>query len=215
MYLIDTSKIQSQSKLLGHFTVILLSQCWCSRFGELSAINNIRWTRRWTTSKKFSVQWKCPNYFCLRLQLLNTVDTSKLQLQPANSAFTAAGTEFPVPLVGKLYFPTLPQPHTIQRSLAVHGVLDVSHCIVVINREFLLNNSTFVLKKNASSQVKKLLQQLFILGYILTICLFLLRPVLAGSSLNLSTFDLTDKTIHSVLTNKMKKNLAKCYENLF
>lgn len=75
------------------------------------------------------------------------MDTSKLQ--PANSGFTAAGTEFPVPLVGKLYFPTLPQTHTIERLLPVHGVLDVAHCIVVINREFLFNNSIFALMKNA------------------------------------------------------------------
>ena len=78
------------------------------------------------------------------------MDTSKLQLLwPPNTGFTATGTEFQVPIVGKFSFPTLLTPHTIKRLPTVHGVLDVSHCIVVINREFLLNNSTFVLKKSA------------------------------------------------------------------
>ena len=36
------SILQSQSKLPGDFTVSSPSQCWCSRFGELSAINNIQ-----------------------------------------------------------------------------------------------------------------------------------------------------------------------------
>ena len=27
--------------MLGHFAVFLQSQCWCARFGELTAINNI------------------------------------------------------------------------------------------------------------------------------------------------------------------------------
>ena len=34
--------LQSQSKLLGDFTVSSPSQCWCTRIGESSAINNIR-----------------------------------------------------------------------------------------------------------------------------------------------------------------------------
>ena len=38
--------LQSQSKLLGYFSVFLPSQCWCARFGELTAINNIGRTRR-------------------------------------------------------------------------------------------------------------------------------------------------------------------------
>ena len=33
--------LESQAKLLGHFTVFLPSQCWCARFGELTAIHNI------------------------------------------------------------------------------------------------------------------------------------------------------------------------------
>ena len=51
-----------------HFTVFLPSQCWCARFGELTAINNIGRTRRRARSRK-SVEWKAPIYFCLRLKL--------------------------------------------------------------------------------------------------------------------------------------------------
>ena len=48
------SILQSQSKLSGDFTVSSPSQCWCSRFGELSAINNIQsgTGRAWARSKK-------------------------------------------------------------------------------------------------------------------------------------------------------------------
>ena len=38
---------------------------WCATFGELTAMNNIGWTRRRARSKN-STGWKCPNYFCLR-----------------------------------------------------------------------------------------------------------------------------------------------------
>ena len=59
---------QSQSKFLGQFAVFLPSQCWCARFGELTAINNIvKTSRRARSKKKNSVGWKCPNYFWLRL----------------------------------------------------------------------------------------------------------------------------------------------------
>ena len=44
------------------------SQCWCARFGELTAITNIGETRRRARSRN-SVGWKGPNYFCLRLKL--------------------------------------------------------------------------------------------------------------------------------------------------
>ena len=54
-------ELQSQLKLLGHFAVSLPSHCWCARFGELPAINNIERTRRRARSKKTG--WKCPNYF--------------------------------------------------------------------------------------------------------------------------------------------------------
>ena len=65
------SILQSQSKLSGDFTVSSPSQCWCSRFGELSAINNIQsgTGRAWARSKKKSFRRKCPNYFCLRLYM--------------------------------------------------------------------------------------------------------------------------------------------------
>ena len=33
-------KLQSQSKWLGHFGVSLSPQCWCTRFGDQTAINN-------------------------------------------------------------------------------------------------------------------------------------------------------------------------------
>ena len=33
--------LESQAKLLGHFTVFLPSRCWCARFGELTVIHNI------------------------------------------------------------------------------------------------------------------------------------------------------------------------------
>ena len=48
------SILQSQSKLLGDFTVSSPSQCWCTRFGESSAINNIQsgTGRAWARSKK-------------------------------------------------------------------------------------------------------------------------------------------------------------------
>ena len=32
--------LQSQSKWLGHFGISLSPQCWCTRFGDQTAINN-------------------------------------------------------------------------------------------------------------------------------------------------------------------------------
>ena len=64
------SILPSPSKWLGHFSVSSPSQCWCTRFGELSAINNIpRTGRDGPELKKESFRWKCPNYFCLRLYM--------------------------------------------------------------------------------------------------------------------------------------------------
>ena len=37
----NSSPIQSQSKWLGHFGVFLSPQCWCTRFGDQTAINNV------------------------------------------------------------------------------------------------------------------------------------------------------------------------------
>ena len=44
--------VQSQLKLLGHVAVFLPSQCWCARFGELTAINNIGRIGKPARSKK-------------------------------------------------------------------------------------------------------------------------------------------------------------------
>ena len=59
-------------KILGTLYSLLAqqSQCWCTRFGELTAINEQHWEEEeiGKNEKKNSVQWKCPNYFCLRLQ---------------------------------------------------------------------------------------------------------------------------------------------------
>ena len=46
-----------QSKLLGHFAVVLPTQCWCTRFGELTAINNVGRTRRRARSEKKEQCW--------------------------------------------------------------------------------------------------------------------------------------------------------------
>ena len=48
---------QSQSKFLGQFAVFLPSQCWCARFGELTAMNNIVRTSRRARSKKTKQCW--------------------------------------------------------------------------------------------------------------------------------------------------------------
>ena len=54
--LVNQSEQQSQSRLLGHLTVFLPSQCWCARFGELTAINNIGRTRRRARSE-IKLRW--------------------------------------------------------------------------------------------------------------------------------------------------------------
>ena len=36
----SSRELQSQSKWLGHFGVSLSPQCWCTRFGDRTAINN-------------------------------------------------------------------------------------------------------------------------------------------------------------------------------
>ena len=43
--------------------VFLPSQCWYTRFGELTAINKIGRTRRWARSWKNSIRWKSANHF--------------------------------------------------------------------------------------------------------------------------------------------------------
>ena len=44
--------LQSQSKLLGHFCVSLSPQCWCTRFGDWTAINNFERDKESTRRKK-------------------------------------------------------------------------------------------------------------------------------------------------------------------
>ena len=44
--------LQSQSKMLGRLTIFFPPKCWCARFGELPAINNVCRTRGRTRSKK-------------------------------------------------------------------------------------------------------------------------------------------------------------------
>ena len=62
-----TKQLQSQSKLLGHFTVFLPSQSWSKRFANFYC-DKQHWERAGTSEKrKNSVHWKCPNYFCRRL----------------------------------------------------------------------------------------------------------------------------------------------------
>ena len=53
--------LQSQSKLLGHFSILLLLQCWCTKFGELTGINNstFRRTRRQPEAQKTIFVWDC------------------------------------------------------------------------------------------------------------------------------------------------------------
>ena len=56
--------LQSQSKLFGHLTVFLPSQCCCARFDELTAIKNIgRERRRARRKKKNSVRGIVPTIF--------------------------------------------------------------------------------------------------------------------------------------------------------
>ena len=73
LYITFNLLTESQSKLLGHLTVFLPSQCWCATFGELTAMNNIGRTRRRARSKN-STGWKCPNYFCQDYSLLPWLD---------------------------------------------------------------------------------------------------------------------------------------------
>ena len=56
-------KLQSPLKLLGHFAVFLPSQCWCARFGELTAINNIGRRRRRAKTEKTALGGSVPSIF--------------------------------------------------------------------------------------------------------------------------------------------------------
>ena len=64
---------QSQSKLLGHFTVcltllMLVYKIWWVKRDKQHSEDQWRRAR----SKKKSFRWKCPNYFCLRLHRTRT-----------------------------------------------------------------------------------------------------------------------------------------------
>ena len=74
------SILHSQSKLLGHFTVFSPSQCWGTRLGELSAINNIRRTGRdgpeaFGVSVRTISVWECSNivFFLQELSLCSFI----------------------------------------------------------------------------------------------------------------------------------------------
>ena len=54
-------------KMVGTLWGLLSHQCWCTRFGDQTAINNFERDERSTRREKNSVWLKCPNYFCLRL----------------------------------------------------------------------------------------------------------------------------------------------------
>ena len=62
---IDCIKLQSQSKLLGHFCDFSSPQYWCTRFGDWIAINNIGREKESTRKEKNIVSFKCPNYSCI------------------------------------------------------------------------------------------------------------------------------------------------------
>ena len=53
---------------LSQFCVSLFPQCWWTRFGDWTAINNFE-RDKGSTRRKNSVWSKCPNYFRLRLKL--------------------------------------------------------------------------------------------------------------------------------------------------
>ena len=76
-YRVNQSEQQSQSKLLGHFTVFLPSQCWCARFGELIAINNIGRTRRRARSEKTALGGSVPTIFVRLLDSLRVTYAEK------------------------------------------------------------------------------------------------------------------------------------------
>ena len=66
---IDCIKLQSQSKLLGHFCVFSCPQCWCTRFGDWIAINSFEREKERTRKAKKTV-------FALSVFLSGTVGLS-------------------------------------------------------------------------------------------------------------------------------------------
>ena len=60
---IDCIKLQSQSKLLGHFCDFSSPQYWCTRFGDWIAINNIGRERGSTGREKNGFALSVPTIF--------------------------------------------------------------------------------------------------------------------------------------------------------
>ena len=63
--------LQSQSKLLGHFTVFLPSQCWSKSFVNLPAINNIGRERRQARRKNIAFSGSVQTIFVEDCSLRN------------------------------------------------------------------------------------------------------------------------------------------------
>ena len=57
------NNLQSQSKLLGHFRVSLSPQCWCTRFGDRTAINNFERDKGSTRRKQTAFGLSVPTIF--------------------------------------------------------------------------------------------------------------------------------------------------------
>ena len=74
LYIAFNLLTKSQSKLLGHLTVFLPSQCWCATFGELTAMNNIGRTRRRARSKQTALGGSVPTIFVWDYSLLPWLD---------------------------------------------------------------------------------------------------------------------------------------------
>ena len=60
---LNSSKTQSQSKLLGHFCVCLSLQCWCTWFGDWTAINNFQRAKGSTRREKPGFGLSVPTIF--------------------------------------------------------------------------------------------------------------------------------------------------------
>ena len=57
------NKLQSQSKWLGRFGVSLSPQCWCTRFGDRTAINNFERDEGSTRREKTAFGLSVPTIF--------------------------------------------------------------------------------------------------------------------------------------------------------
>ena len=61
--LVRERELQSQSKWLGHFGVSLSPQCWCTRFGDQTAINNFERDEGSTRREKTAFSLSVPTIF--------------------------------------------------------------------------------------------------------------------------------------------------------